>query len=214
MFKPFARMGIAFECDPMRTIFIDDSPYKGCASPTNNCIFPTTFDISNEEDNILLGELLPYLVQLDEADDVRSVIESNRYGQLPVVHGHELFTKFVGVIDKWTEFNMRWLQRRFNTGRLPIAEQLSKTTSASKTPSLTATRDKRVQKGASGSRLRPKITDHEIREILTNEIPNIPSMKGSQLIELAKILGCGGASLKNVTARAFINRLRQSHGLL
>lgn len=207
MFKPLARMATCFECDHMRTILIDDSPYKGCASPPNNCIFPPTFDISNDKDNILLGELLPYLIRLDEADDVRSVIESDRYGQQPVVQGHELFPKFVDFINTWTDLNMRWSQRRFNTSRLAIAEQLSNT-------STTRDKVKEGRKGASDNRQMPKVTDHEIREILKTAIPCIPSMKGHELIELAKRLGCAGNVSKPVNARAFINRLRKSHGLL
>ena len=53
MFKPLSRIAKCFDCDPRRTILIDDSPYKGCATPANNCIFPSQFGIYKKEDNIL-----------------------------------------------------------------------------------------------------------------------------------------------------------------
>ena len=79
MFKPLAKIAMGFECDPQRTVIIDDSPYKGCISPANNCIFPPQFDAEKMVDNMLLEELLPYLFQLDERRDVRDFIASNRY---------------------------------------------------------------------------------------------------------------------------------------
>lgn len=82
-----------------------------------------------------MGELLPYLTRLDEADDARSVIVSDRYGQLPVVHDHEFFSKFAVVIETYKEKNMMWSQRRLTTtDRLPIAAQLSKSTSTQLAP--------------------------------------------------------------------------------
>ena len=80
MFKPLAKLSKAHGCDPQRTIIIDDSPYKCCVTPPNNCIFPPSFDINDKNDNILMDELLPYLIQLDNVKDVRSAIESTRYG--------------------------------------------------------------------------------------------------------------------------------------
>ncbi|MCO5578083.1 hypothetical protein L7F22_031921, partial [Adiantum nelumboides] len=78
MFKALAKMSFGFECDPRRTILIDDSSYKGCVSPANNCIFPMMFDEKKKMDNVLMGELLPYLLKLDEARDVRTAIEYER----------------------------------------------------------------------------------------------------------------------------------------
>ena len=79
MFKPLSKISTCFDCDARRTILIDDSPYKGCASPDNNCIYPTKFDEEKLVDNVLIHELLPYLLQLDESNDVHEVIGSNRY---------------------------------------------------------------------------------------------------------------------------------------
>lgn len=180
MFKPLEKMGRCFDLDPMRTILIDDSPYKGCVSTSSNCIFPTSFDLSNKEDNILLGDLLPYLSRLDEANDVRNVIELDRLGQLPVVHDHELFSKFSDVIETCKEKNMIWSQTRITTGRLPIAAQLSKITSTTTTTKAfksTEGQEGDGKEASSSSRKVYKLTDHEIRSILTNAIPQIPNMK-------------------------------------
>ena len=82
MFKPLAKLSKAHGCDPQRTIIIDDSPYKCCVTPPNNCIFPPSFDINDKNDNILMEELLPYLVWLHTNKDVCSTIESTCYGKL------------------------------------------------------------------------------------------------------------------------------------
>ena len=73
-------------------VLVDDSPYKGCSSPDNNCIFPTKFDEKNMVDNILMDEFLPYLLQ---SKDVRKVIGSHRYEQLPISNENE----FKGVAN-------------------------------------------------------------------------------------------------------------------
>ena len=77
-------------------------------------------------------------------------------------------------------------------------------------------RGKEGQEGSLASReKRPRNTDAEIHALLKKSIPSLPGMKGNQLINLAKRLGCAeGISLKPITAKAFINRLQQSHGLL
>ena len=80
------------------------------------------FKISNKDDNILLGELSPYLMGLDEVDDVLIIIDSNWYGQLILVlHDHDLFNIYE-VVEEWSESNIKWSQRRFNTSGLPILE--------------------------------------------------------------------------------------------
>ena len=53
-------------------------------SPDNNCIYPAKFDEEKLVDNILIDELLPYILQLDEREDVCGIISSNRFGQPPV----------------------------------------------------------------------------------------------------------------------------------
>ena len=61
----------------------------------------------------------------------------------------------------------------------------------------------------------PRISDAEIHALLKKSIPSLLGMKGNQLIDLEKRLGCvEGIFLKPIIAKAFINILQQSHGLL
>ena len=201
MFKPLSKLSLIFKCDSRRTIIIDDSPYKCCVTPPNNSIFPPTFDIDNKNDNILMEELLPYLIQLDGAEDVRSVIASNRYGQLPVLKDHKDFDSIKDVIVDMEDNNMKWSQMRFHTGRLPICKQLKDSTGASTTkkiPIHTSSQHK----------------GDEIEDILRRERPSISSKKPAELITLARKLGCKAQTLKSSNAKAYINKLLQDYGLL
>ena len=193
MFKPLAKISACFECDPRRTILIDDSPYKGCVSPNNNCIFPLKFDEGNKVDNILMDELLPYLLRLDESEDVREVIGSNRYGQLPICNDNE----YKDVIDKWKDLSLAWSQRTINTDRLPLAEKL---------------RDLFNKQEA--ERSEQEIRRDQIKEILGKEKTNVDSMKPVKLISLARKLGCKTGTLTGLTAKAFIKKVLNEHNLL
>ena len=53
-----------------------------------------------------------------------------------------------------------------------------------------------------------------MQDILRKEGPLVLNMKPNQLITLARRLGCKGANLKPQSARAFINRFLNEHGLL
>ncbi|MCO5552122.1 hypothetical protein L7F22_005632 [Adiantum nelumboides] len=68
-FKPLAIASTKFGIDLKRLLLIDDAPLKGCINPALNCIFPPSFNI-DEEDNILLGELLPYTKALHHVNDI------------------------------------------------------------------------------------------------------------------------------------------------
>ena len=114
MFKPLSTLGMIFNCDPRRIILIDDSPYKGSINPQENCIYPSTFD-TFKEDNTLLHDLLPYLHRLDEALDIRNVVQIERFGQNPVVSGHPLYTRMQIMISEYTEKNYMWLQMVYDT---------------------------------------------------------------------------------------------------
>ena len=205
MFKPLAKLSKCYGCDPRRTVLIDDSPYKGCVTPTDNCIFPSKFDLDTKDDDILMGELLPYLMQLDEIEDLRKVIKSNRYGQIPVVYGHELFNLVGDVIEYWKEPNAEWSQTTLHLDRLPPAEQPIEIESSTRTSF--GTRNMKSTSRASQD-------VDMLRDILRKEGPLVPNMKPNQLITLARRLGCKGANLKPQSARAFINRLLNEHGLL
>ena len=61
---------------------------------------------------------------LDDVEDVRSVINFERYGQPRVLNGHECFDQVSYVIDEFIEENMKWLEKRFNTGRHAPTDKL------------------------------------------------------------------------------------------
>lgn len=174
-------------------ILIDDSPYKGCVSPNNNCIFPLKFDEENKVDNILMDELLPYLLRLDASEDVREVIGSNRYGQLPICNVNE----YKDVIEKWKDFSLAWSQRTINTDRLPLAEKL---------------RD--LFNKQEIERSEQAVRRDQIKEILAKEKSNVDSMKPAKLISLARKLGCKTGTLTGLSAKAFIKRVLNEHNLL
>ena len=193
MFKPLSKISACFDCDARRTVLIDDSPYKGCASPDNNCIYPAKFDEEKMDDNTLIDELLPYLLQLDESEDVREIIGSNRYGQPPVSNENE----FKGVENVWKMRNLKWSQKTIYTSRLPLAEIIQKF--ANDQYVLERQYEKRRE---------------EIKEIMTKERVSIASMKGPQMISLARKLGSTTVQLKATNARAFINKVLNEYNLL
>ena len=193
MFKPLSKIAACFDCDSRRTVLIDDSPYKGCASPDENCIYPTKFDEEKVVDNILIEELLPYILRLDESEDVRKVIGSNRYGQPPVSSQDE----YKGVVEFWKERNLKWSQKTIYTDKLPLAENIQKLVDNQ----VALAREYESRRG-------------EIREIMAKEKVGIASMRVSELISLARKLGCTTTQLKSANARAFINKVLKDYNLL
>ena len=175
MFKPLSKISTCFDCDACKMVLTDDSPYKGCASLDNNCIYPTKFDEEKMDDNTLIDELLPYLLQLDESEDVREIIGSNRYGQPPVSNENEL----KGVENVWKMRNLKWSQKTIYTIRLPLAEIIQKF--ANDQYVLERQYEKRRE---------------EIKEVMTKEHVNIACMKGPQMISLARKLGSTTEQLK------------------
>ena len=171
-------------------------------TPPNNCLFPPSFDVNDKNENLLMEELLPYLIQLDNVRDVRSAIESTCYGKLPVLKKHKQFESFKDVIDEMEEYNMKWSQFRFNTGRLPICPLLVDNVGASisiKSSNPTSSSQKQ----------------DEIQDILIQEGPHVSSMKPTQLISLARKLGCrGGQNLKALSTKAYKNKLLNYDNLL
>ena len=101
MFKPLLRVWNQCKsiCNKRNTLLIDDSPFKGCINPPNNCIYPPSFQ--GQLDNMLCDELLPYLLKLNTIDDIRSFICLNRLGQDPITRNHQLFIRFKDIIDEW-----------------------------------------------------------------------------------------------------------------
>lgn len=196
MFKPLAKISACLECDARRAVLIDDSSYKGCVSPDENCIFPSKFNEEIIFDNILMDELLPYLLRLDETEDVREVIGSSRYGQLPVSNDNE----YKDVRDKWKDLNSAWSQKTIHTARLSLAEKLRKLYNK--------------QEPTSNARSEKEIRRDQIKEIMAKEGRSLDIMKAPQFISLARKLGCNTRNLKSLTAKAFIKKVLNDHNLL
>ena len=140
-----------------------------------------------------MDELLPYLLRLDESEDVRKVIGSNRYGQLPICNDNE----YKDVIDKWKDLNLQWSQRTINTDRLSLAETL-----------------RYLFNKQEVERSEQEIIRDQIKEILGKEKTNVDSMKRVKLISLGRKLGCKTGTLTGSTAKAFIKKVLNEHNLL
>ena len=196
-FKPLAKIAMGFECDPKRTVLIDDSPYKGCISPASNCIFPPEFDGEKIIDSMLLGELLPYLLLLDETRDVREFIASNRFGKPAITNDSE----YKEIIEYWKAKNDAWSVKVIFTRRIPPVKY-----DRGEQDKVDQTKDRSH---------RNETRRAEIKEILQKQGTPVESMKPAQLISLARQLGCSTkATLKATTAKAYINKLKAEHNLL
>ncbi|MCO5584734.1 hypothetical protein L7F22_038666 [Adiantum nelumboides] len=178
-FKPLAIASTKFGIDLKRLLLIDNAPLKGCINPALNCIFPPSFNI-DEEDNILLGELLPYTKALHHVNDICIITGSSLYRQAPIVQGHDLYSHVQKVIIEWEERNLVCLQKTYSISRLPEAPRvLDDENGASSSTTGMSTR----------SREKKRLTlDREKMRILKN-IKSISSLKGVELIMLAQKLG-------------------------
>ena len=110
MFKPLLRVWNQCKstCNRKNTLLIDDSPLKECINPASNCIYPNTFQ--GHADCMLYNELLPYLLKLNQTDDIRSFTSLNRLGQDPITKSHGLFVRFKDIIEEWQLFTSQFLQ--------------------------------------------------------------------------------------------------------
>ncbi|MCO5564178.1 hypothetical protein L7F22_017835 [Adiantum nelumboides] len=200
-FKTLAIASTKFGIDLKRLLLIDDAPLKGCINPALNCIFPLSFNI-DEEDNILLGELLPYTKALHHVNDIRIITGSSLYGQAPIVQGHDLYNHVQKVVVEWEERNLVCLQKTYSTSRLPKAPRVlddENGASSSTTGMSTRSRDKK------------KLTlDREKMRILKN-IKSISSLKGVELIMLAQKLGYKEPVIKAHEAKNFIKQLKSQY---
>ncbi|MCO5610177.1 hypothetical protein L7F22_064413 [Adiantum nelumboides] len=200
-FKPLAIASTKFGIDLKRLLLIDDAPLKGCINPALNCIFPPSFNIY-EEDNILLGELLPYTKALHHVNDIRIIIGSSLYGQAPIVQGHDLYNHVQKVVIEWEERNLVCLQKTYSTSRLPEAPRVldnENGASSSTTGMSTRSRDKK------------RLTlDREKMRILKN-IKSISSLKGVELIMLAQKLGYKEPVIKAHEAKNYIKQLKSQY---
>ena len=120
MFKPLLRVWYQWRnlCNTKNTLLIDDSPFKGCINPKANCLYPESFQ--GKPDYLLCNELLPYLLNLNNTDDIRSVISLNRLGQSPITEVHGLFTKFQDIMEEWSLFNAQVLKGELNNNSVEV----------------------------------------------------------------------------------------------
>ena len=72
------------------TILIDDSPEKSVCNENGNAIFLETWSHERRRDDVLMGELLPWLCCLEsncEQGQLRQYVEENRIGMNPLSAG-------------------------------------------------------------------------------------------------------------------------------
>ncbi|MCO5610633.1 hypothetical protein L7F22_064872 [Adiantum nelumboides] len=200
-FKPLAIASTKFGIDLKRMLLIDDAPLKGCINPALNCIFPPSFNI-DEEDNILLGELLPCTKALHHANDICTITGSSLYGQAPIVQGHELYNHVQKVVTEWEECNLVCPQKTYSTSRLPEAPRVlddENGASCSTTIMSTKSQDKK------------RLTlDRKNMKILKN-IKSISTLKGVELIMLAQRLGYKEPVIKVHEAKNYIKKLKSQY---
>jgi len=82
--------GTSFSSD--NTLLIDDSPYKSICNENGNAIFLDTWNHGKWNDDVLLGELLPWLRCLDsncEPGQMQKFVQDNRIGLNPLRAGDE-----------------------------------------------------------------------------------------------------------------------------
>ncbi|MCO5591555.1 hypothetical protein L7F22_045542 [Adiantum nelumboides] len=200
-FKPLAIASAKFGIDLEILLLIDNAPLKGCINPALSCIFPPSFNI-DEEDNILLGEQLPYTKALHHVNDIRIITGSSLYGQAPIVQGHDLYNQLQKVVIEWEERNLVCLQKTYSTSRLPDAPRVlddENGASSSTTRMSTRSQDKK------------RLTlDQEKMRILKN-IKSISSLKGVELIMLAQKLGYKEPVIKAHEAKNYIKQLKSQY---
>lgn len=203
LFKPLAIASTTFGIDAKQMLLIDDAPLKGCVNPASNCIFPPSFNV-DEEDNVLLGELLPYINSLHHANDIRTVISSSLYGQAPIVQGHELYSRVHLVVAEWEERNLVCLGKSYSTSKLPKASRPlegEKTATSSTSGMSTRSQDKKL------------LTLDREKYRLLKSIKSVSTLKGVEAIMLAKKLGYKEPVIRVHEAKNYIKQLKLQYNL-
>ncbi|MCO5614391.1 hypothetical protein L7F22_068671 [Adiantum nelumboides] len=170
VFKPLKYVWSQFGdlCEHTRTILIDDSPYKACTNPIENCIFPKSYDV-NHPDSILIEEVLPYLLRLDQSNDSCGLIKFDRYGQEPVQYGHDLYEQFKVVIDEWNK---------------PNKDDVSSSCSVQFGSLNDKKREKYFQTSITSCFKSPAIIGSELSHVSTTKPPSFPPLKSTQIAKL------------------------------
>ena len=161
--------------------------------------------LTDEEDNVLLGELLPYLDSLHHVSDIRTMISSSLYGQAPIVQGHDLYNRVRMIAVEWEVQNKAWIDRNYTTGRLPEApcnfDGEKGATSSTTSGISTRSRDK------------TKITLDREKIRLLKSVKSIATMKGVEAIMLARKLGYKGIVVKPHEAKSYLKQLQKQYNL-
>ncbi|MCO5586460.1 hypothetical protein L7F22_040400 [Adiantum nelumboides] len=167
LFKPLKYVWSQFGdlCEHTRTILIDDSPYKACTNPIENCIFPKSYDV-NHPDSILIEEVLPYLLRLDQSNDSCGLIKFDHYGQEPVQYGHDLYGQFKVVIDEWNK---------------PNKDDVSSSCSVQFGSLSDKKREKYFQTSITSCFKSPAIIGSELSHVSTTKPPSFPPLKSTQI---------------------------------
>ena len=221
MFKPLLRVWNQFKTSFNRknTILLDDSPFKGCINPPSNCIYPYSFQ--GHADNMLHDELLPYLLKLNQTNDIRSFISLNRLGQDPITKSHELFVRFADIIDEWQSFTSQFLHEEL--------EDYSSTKDVSSCASSHFSRQtkrleyisKKMEKQEEYSKSKdpftvaktfdvPQLSSSQLK--LLRVVANTKSLTGEHAIAYAGHLGYDqGGFISGVAAKTYISKLQNAY---
>ena len=203
LFKPLAIASTKFGIDAKQMLLIDDAPLKGCVNPASNCVFPPSFNI-DEEDNVLLGELLPFIKSLHHANDIRTVMSSSLYGQAPIVQGHELYNRVHMVVAEWEERNLACLGKSYSTSKLPKAPRAldsEKTATSSTSGMSTRSHDKKI------------LTVDREKFRLLKSIKSVSTLKSVEAIMLAQKLGYKEPVIRLHEAKKYIKQLKLQYNL-
>lgn len=87
---------------PGNTLLIDDSPQKSICNENGNAVFFRTWSPQDKADDLLMGELLPWLRRLDcqEEGHLQGFVEANRIGLDPLRAGDGNTIKLVNAMLK------------------------------------------------------------------------------------------------------------------
>ena len=221
MFKPLLRVWNQFKsiCNRKNTLLIDDSAFKGCINPASNCIYPNSFQ--GQPDCMLYDELLPYLLKLNETDDVRSFTTLNRLGQDPITKNHKLFVRFEDIIEEWQLFTRRFLQEElqdYSSGEETSSCASSHaymqkqkleyiTKKVEKQEEIPKSKDPSIVSKAFGL---PQLSSIQLN--LLRVVANTRNLSGEHAIAYAGRLGYDrGRFISGVAAKAYIRQLQNAY---
>ncbi len=213
VFKPLKYVWSQFGdlCEHTRTILIDDSPYKACPNPIENCIFPKSYDVKHP-DSILIEEVLPYLIRLDRSNDACGLIKFDRYGQEPIQYGHELYEQFKVVIDDWNKPNKDDVSSSSSVQSRSLYDKKKEKyfqtsiTSCFKSPS--------ILQGSTLSHVSTKAPSFPLQRAQIEKLQRLPlpsTLKDMEAMYIAQELGYDKHYITGHSAKCFIQDLQKMY---